>query len=210
MRVCMFILAAWLFAGRAGAQEVPSLVERSNMSGVEMESDTLGVALKVPVTTGMEPAPFSMYSLTPYDYGYATWELHEGFNASVGLNVTFSPGCGTPSGVGFGQDVAFMYAVPLTNRLSVAGGIYASNFNWGSVSYRNVGFAGVVSFKVNEYVSLYAYGNKSFMPERSQSYYPLPNFSPDRLGGMVNFKLGTSGALSIGVEGVRCPNGYCW
>ena len=45
------------------------------------------------------------------------------------------------------------------------------------------------------------------MPDRSFPYYPLPNFAPDRLGGMVNFKLGESSSISIGVEGRRYPNG---
>ena len=72
-----------------------------------------------------------MYGLSPLDYGYASWELHQGFNASIGLHVTFSPSKYAPSGAGFGQDAAFMYALPLTKRFSVAGGVYASNMNWG-------------------------------------------------------------------------------
>ena len=38
----------------------------------------------------------------------------------------------------------------------------------------------------------------------------MPDFAPDRLGGMVNFKLGESASVSFGVEGVRCRNGYYW
>ena len=118
-------------------------------------------------------------------------------------NCTFSPSRYAPSGVGFGQDAAFLYAKPLTKRFSVAGGVYASNMNWGFLDYRDVGIAGIAAFKVNERVSLYAYGNKSFMPKRSPLYYPLPNFCPDRIGGMINFKLSESSSISFGVEGIR-------
>ena len=141
----------------------------------------------------------------PWDYGLygPAWRLHEGFNAQFALSLTAAFGRGAPSGVGFGQDAAFLYAKPLTKRFSVAGGVYASNMNWGFLDYRDVGIAGIAAFKVNERVSLYAYGNKSFMPKRSPLYYPLPNFCPDRIGGMINFKLSESSSISFGVEGIR-------
>ena len=31
-------------------------------------------------------------------------------------------------------------------------------------------------------------------------YYPTIDFNPDRLGGLVNFKLGESSSISVGVE----------
>ena len=165
-------------------------------------TDSLSVPLPSPVPqSGLLYSPFSMYGITRFSY--ATWELHEGFNASLGMNITFSPSRYAPSGVGFGQDAAFLYAVPLTKRFSVAGGIYASNLDWGFIDYRNVGVAAIAAFKVNERISLYAYGNKSLMPKRSPLYYPLPHFAPDRFGGMVNFKLGESSSISFGVEGIR-------
>ena len=149
-----------------------------------------------------------MYGITPFDYSYATWVLHEGFNASIGMNLTFSPSKHAPSGVGFGQDAAFMYAVPLNKRLSVAGGVYASNLSWGFLTYRNVGIAGVAAYKVNDRISLYAYGNKSLAVRHPYYTYPLPDYCPDRIGGMVNFKLNESSSISIGMEGRK--NDYLW
>lgn len=202
-----------LFAGKIPAQDLvmPSGVPDGQSDSLRSETvsghDSLSVPLVAPVPhLGM--TPFSMYGMSPY--GYMDWGLHKGFNASLGMSVTFSPGQWAPSGVGFGQNAAFMYAVPITDRLSVAAGIYASHFDWGFVNYKNVGFAGVAAFKVNDRISVYAYGNKSFMPKRSLSYYPLPNFAPDRVGGMVNFKLGESSSISFGVEGIRYPDGCYW
>ncbi|MBW9200511.1 hypothetical protein EVD32_11660 [Bacteroidales bacterium SW299] len=210
MRTFLLMVVISSFAVCLNAQESVTRVKADSLPARErLESDTLSVPLKAPVLSA-GTVPFSMYGITPFDYAYTAWELHKGFNASVGLNVTFSPSRYAPSGAGFGQNAAFMYAVPVTDRLSVAAGIYANNFNWGFIDYRNVGFAAVAAFKVNERVSLYAYGNKSFMPKRSALYYPLPDFAPDRLGGMVNFKLGESSSISFGVEGVRYPNGYYW
>ena len=73
-----------------------------------------------------------------------------------------------------------------------------------------VGITGIAAFKVNERISLYAYGNKSLMPKRSPYYYPMPNFAPDRIGGMINFKFNESSSISIGVEGIKYPQGAYW
>lgn len=174
-----------------------------------MASDTaLSVPLVSPVPQVGYIPPFGMYGITPFDYSYATWELHKGFNASIGFNLTFSPDRYAPSGVGFGQDAAFMYAIPINSRLSVAGGLYVSNMDWGFLNYRDIGIAGVAAYKLNDRISLYAYGNKSLTRQRPYYAYPLPNYCPDRIGGMINFKLGESSSISIGVEGRK--NDYPW
>ena len=173
-------------------------------------TDSLSTPLVAPIMqAGMYPS-FSMYGISPFSYSYANWELHKGFNASLGRHVTFSPSKYAPSGGGFGQDAAFMYAVPVNNRFSVAAGLYATNMDWGFINYKNVGIAGVAAFKLNDRITLYGYGNKSLMPQRSPLYYPLPNFSPDKLGGMINFKIGESSSISFGVEGIKGYGPYYW
>lgn len=173
-------------------------------------TDSLSTPLVAPIMqAGMYPS-FSMYGISPFSYSYANWELHKGFNASLGMHVTFSPSKYAPSGVGFGQDAAFMYAVPINNRFSVAAGLYATNMDWGFINYKNVGIAGVAAFKLNDRITLYGYGNKSLMPQRSPLYYPLPNFSPDKLGGMINFKISESSSISFGVEGIKGYGPYYW
>lgn len=178
--------------------------------GLITGKDSLSTPLVAPIMqAGMYPS-FSMYGISPFSYNYASWELHKGFNASLGMHVTFSPSKYAPSGVGFGQDAAFMYAVPINSRFSVAAGLYATNMNWGFINYKNIGIAGVAAFKLNDKITLYGYGNKSLMPQRSPLYYPLPNFSPDKLGGMINFKIGESLSISFGVEGIRGYGPYYW
>lgn len=173
-------------------------------------TDSLSTPLVAPIMqAGMYPS-FSMYGISPFSYSYANWELHKGFNASLGMHVTFSPSKYAPSGVGFGQDAAFMYAVPVNNRFSVAAGLYATNMDWGFINYKNVGITGVAAFKLNDRITLYGYGNKSLMSQRSPLYYPLPNFSPDKLGGMINFKIGESSSISFGVEGIKGYGPYYW
>lgn len=210
MKQLYLILFAMLLPLAATSQtENRQSIEASETSAPPVaEKDSLSLPLASPIPQTGYTAPFGMYGITPFDYGYATWQLHKGFNASIGLNLTYSPSRYAPSGVGFGQDAAFMYAVPVTDRLSVAGGLYASNMDWGFLRYRTIGVAGVAAYKLTDRISIYAYGNKSFTPKRPPYYYPLPNYAPDRIGGMINFKVGESSSFSIGIEGRK--NDYPW
>lgn len=186
----------------ASAQEtLPYVTSTEEPVIAPVEADSIGVAVEAPAIEVNMPAPFGMYGITPFSYSYATWELHPGFNASIGLSITFSPNKYAPSGVGFGQDFAFMYAMPVNDRFSVAAGLYATHLDWGVLNYRNVGFAAVAAYRLTDRISLYAYGNKSFIPHHTTGWYPLPGYTPDRFGGMVNFKIGESSSISIGVEG---------
>lgn len=194
--------------------ENDSVLYKSSKTDIETFSatntDSLSTPLVAPIMQpGMYPS-FSMYGISPFSYNYASWELHKGFNASLGMHVTFSPSKYAPSGAGFGQDAAFMYAVPVNSRFIVAAGLYATNMNWGFINYRNVGIAGVAAFRLNDKITLYGYGNKSLMPQRSPMYYPLPNFSPDKFGGMINFKIGEGSSISFGVEGIKGYGPYYW
>lgn len=166
-------------------------------------------SLPAPVTPASLASPFELYGITPVQYGYASWELHPGMNASFGMSLTFSPDQWMPSGAGFGQDVALLYATPLTRRLSVAGGVYASHLSWGWINYQNVGIAGIAAYRLTERVSLYAYGNKSLTPQHLSPFYcPLPQFNADRIGGMVNVKVGENASIGFGVEHIRYPAGH--
>ena len=208
----LFILIPVIGQAQAVSEKVKNdtITISTTPNAEEQLSDSLSTPLVAPITPEGMYSPFNMYGITPFSYSYAKWELHKGFNASLGMHVTFSPSKYAPSGVGFGQDAAFMYAVPLNSRFSVAAGLYASNMNWGFINYKNIGIAGVAAFKLNDRITLYGYGNKSLMPQRSPLYYPLPNFSPDKLGGMINFKLGESTSISVGVEGIKGYGPYYW
>lgn len=175
------------------------------------DSTEMKLIAPFPVTPTYSAAPFSMYGLSPFDYGYSTWELHKGFNASLGMSLSVGFGNWMPSGVGFGQDAAFMYAVPVNNRLSIAGGIYAHNMDWGFLSYKEVGISGVAAYRLTDRISIYAYGNKSLTPKKGVMYPAPAYFNSDRIGGMINFKLNESASISVGVEGRKGPAyGYWW
>ena len=48
-----------------------------------LKSDSAKFSIPSPVPQSSIYRPFGMYGLSPLDYGYASWELHQGFNASI-------------------------------------------------------------------------------------------------------------------------------
>lgn len=138
------------------------------------------------------------------DGSSASWWLHEGFNAQFSMSLSVGFGKGALKGVGFGQSAAFAYALPLTDRLSVAAGVYADNWDWGPLRLTEGGVAATVAYRLTDAVSVYAYGTKSFFPRHK---FPGGNAFPlflrpggDRIGAMLDFKLGHNASIQVSVE----------
>ena len=161
---------------------------------------------------------FGAYGMTPLSpWGTSAWggdwRLHEGFNAQFGMSLTVGLDSHSPSGVGFGEHAAFAYVHPLTDKSRVAGGVYASNFDWGPYRTTDAGFAAMLAWQLSQKVTLYAYGGKSFIPKGRQFTYTRfgsfgTPFSPawewdnpkDRFGVAAEFKIGKNAMIGVSVE----------
>lgn len=162
----------------------------------------------LPWNVPMGVGAYGMDGCDPYFGGtYAPdWRLHEGLNAQFSLSVSAGIGKHAPKGVGFGQSAAFAYLFPVTDRLSFAAGIYASNMDWGRWRQTDVGMAGILAYRVNENINVYAYGAKTFMPRQNPFHFrhdpfPLPWDQPrDRIGAAAEFKIGKNAMIGVSVE----------
>lgn len=151
---------------------------------------------------------YGLGGLTPWSTSFdgTAWRLHEGFNAQFGLSVSAGLGKHSPKGVGFGQTAAFAYVQPITPKLSVAAGLFATNYDWGAWRRTDVGFGAVVAYEVNDRINLYAYGSKSFIPKNNAYQFrrdPFPVFleqARDRIGAAAEFKLGNNAMIGVSVE----------
>ena len=92
--------------------------------------------LHLPLLNNYGQVPINMY---PYNFwgGYHSWNLHEGLNMNLGASVFGSWGGSRYLGTGFSQDISLMYAVPLSNRLSLAVGGYFNNTFFAHDTYRD-------------------------------------------------------------------------
>ena len=147
---------------------------------------------------GLQP-----FSCNPYDY---SWRLHEGFNAQMGMSLSVGMGKHAPKGVGFGQNAAFAYVLPVTPKLTLAAGVFASNMDWGTWRRTNVGIGAMAAYTVNDRINLYAYASKSFLPRGNDFRFrrdPFPLFleqQKDRIGAAAEFKIGQNAMIGISVE----------
>ena len=190
------------------AQEKVEEVAQQDLvtDGDGVVADSLSAPLPLPLNTPLFgiPAPGFDGCLPWYMGTYGTmWNLHEGFNAQLGMSLMAGLGKHAPSGVGFGQTANLAYAMPLGKGFSVAAGLYLQNMDWGAYSQRDVGLSAVLGYQINDIVSVYAYGTKSFMPNREPSVMASP-FYPDnfrdRIGAMAEFKIGENAKISVSVE----------
>ncbi len=195
MRRLYIIFALSLVGLAASAQERQTWhkslpVSLSADTASQQRADTAGRVALLPRL--YMPEPFYM----------SPWQLHEGFNAQLGMSVTAGFGKHSPRGVGFGSNAAFVYAYPLGSRLSVAGGVRMQTLDWGGWKMRNASVFGVAAYKVNENVNVYAFGEKSLTPDKRR-FRNYPDFAEDKWGGAVDFKLGDHVFVQFGVSQSR-------
>ena len=143
----------------------------------------------------------------PYYWGgWHAWDLHQGLNVSLGASVFGFFGKHAPSGTGFGQNISMMYAMPLSDRLSLAIGGYFSNLTWARSSYQNAGISAVLGYRFDEHWEAYLYAQKSLV----RGNYPLPLYDisdiGDRIGAAVRYNFSPSFWMQVSVEAVNYDN----
>ena len=134
--------------------------------------------------------------------GWNSWGLHEGLNVSLGASVFAQFGKGAHGGAGFAQSISAMYAMSLTNHLSVAIGGYFNNINWGNDNTRNAGLSAVLGYQFDKHWEAYLYAQKSLMT--SGNYMPRYMYDAadinDRIGAAVKYNFSPSFSVQLSVE----------
>ena len=132
--------------------------------------------------------------------GYHDWELHQGLNMSLGASVFAGFGKYAPKGAGFAQTVSGMYAVPFSDRLSLAAGVYLLNADWGGLNLRDTGLSGVLGYKFSERWEGYLYGQKSLMqPKIAWPIFGMQELG-DRIGASLKYNVSPSFSIQVSVE----------
>ena len=175
------------------------------MTGIGFQPEMTGLA------TTFRPTAYGIHGYAPYYDGALDtgWELHQGFNAQFSMGMTCGFGKNRIKGVGFGQTAAFAYVQPVTPKFSIAGGIYATNFDWGPWHTTDVGISGVLADQLTDRLSVYAFGSKSFIPKQNNlrthslsvpMYWMRPN---NRFGAAAEYKFSEHFKMGISVERVE-------
>lgn len=223
MKRLLFILSASVACVAAGAQEVNNDVYLPDSAAVVAEQPAGRIIGGGDASTGMyvydgyrgEPLeqadslhlPLmnrfgqSYINMYPYDwFGVFDWQLHKGLNVSLGASVFASFGDGPWTGAGFTQSIAAMYAVPLTDKLSLAVGGYLNSLYWSRDAYHDAGFNAVLGYKFNEHWEGYVFGQKSVV----NRFMPLPLYdmsrAGDRIGASVKYNFNPRFSIQVTVS----------
>ena len=198
-------------ATKAEAKELHTTANETLTTANEPQTSAIESAAKpmaLPALTeqGKMPSLSHPYGLGSWYHpmwgSFGSWNLHEGLNVSLGLSVfsTFGSG-GTWSGAGFGQNVAMLYAKPLTDRLSIAAGGYLSNATWAHDTFREAGLTAVLGYQFDEHWSGYLYGQKSLrrnqpMPCLLQDIHDMG----DKIGAAIRYSFSPSFSVQLNIE----------
>ena len=132
--------------------------------------------------------------------GYDRWDLHRGLNVSMGASVFSS--FDRHGSTGFAQNVALMYATPLTDKLSFSLGGYYSHFNYGRESFHDAGLNAVLGYQFDEHWEAYLYAQKSLTDRKR--FMPLPLWEltnqGDRIGAAVKYNFSPSFSIQVSME----------
>jgi hypothetical protein len=117
--------------------------------------------------------------------------------------------------VGFGQSISAMYAMPLSERASLAVGGYFNNLSWGRDNFREAGLSAVFGYQFDEHWEAYIYAQKSLTNNHQA---PLPLYSSmyslgglhngwgDRIGAAVRYNFNPSFSIEVSLEKQWLPN----
>ncbi len=136
------------------------------------------------------------------------WDLHEGLNVSLGASVFAEFGKHARRGAGFSQQIAMQYAVPLTDKLSLAVGGYFTNVNWQHDTMRDAGLSAVLGYRFNEKWEAYVYGQKSLVQTNNympRSLYEMEQLG-DKIGAAVRYNFSPSFSMQLGFEQTVYPD----
>ena len=227
------VISFMLFMGWSTAfSQTESNQLESNIDIIEPTPQLAGSATQAPSHISQFPrsiAPDSLhllplntyghvhpFSLSPYWFGrWDNWQLHSGLNVSLGASVSAQFGKHARSGVGFGQSISAMYAMPLSERASLAVGGYFNNLSWGRDNFREAGLSAVFGYQFDEHWEAYIYAQKSLTNNHQA---PLPLYSSmyslgglhngwgDRIGATVRYNFNPSFSIEVSLEKQWLPN----
>lgn len=152
-----------------------------------------------PLTHNGSMPPIGMYPL--HWGGWYAWELHKGLNVNMGASVFAQFGKNARHGAGFTQHLSAMYAMPLTDKLSIAVGGYLNNMYWAHDAYRDAGASAVLAYRFDEHWEAFLYGQKSIT---GSPFIPCPlddlGELRDRIGAAVKYNFSPNFSVQVSVE----------
>lgn len=217
----LFIAAFLLGVGRGWGQEEASPTAYEDTMPITSEyADSSLYRLNLPTSnTYGQVEHIGLYPM--YLGGLYNWDLHEGLNVSLGASVFTEFGKHARRGAGFSQNLSAIYAVPLTDKLSLSVGGYVFNTNWQNNSTRTAGLTASLGYRFDEHWEGFLFVQKNLYNNIPAwggyySYWPRGGFynypfdagymgATDRIGAGVRYNFNPSFYIEVSFEHDKMP-----
>lgn len=199
-------------------QITPAPIENGT-TDIEAQPDTSTIrSIQLP-RYATRPYMFTLWSPTsPFGWG-TPWDIHEGFNAQIGLGVMVGFGKNNPfRGASLYQDLSLLYAKPIDNHWTLALGGTLSHFMlYGKSTFAGNIFA-LANYKIDDHWSASIYASYNHMPQGTAFLYGIhtpetmyfnENFA--RIGGEVTYRFNNNISVSVGLStGIQTDTPRPW
>ncbi len=200
---------AWGQSEVAPAVAVPATgVDAMELAPVSYEATGVPLPDSVPLRL-RAPLAFDAPVAFPSQCGW--WDVHKGFNASVGAGVMCDFGKGNPyRGAAFFTSLEGLYALPVNDRLTVAAGMgYTRYTGWGQ-SQGALDLFGLASYRISARLEATVFVSHNFGPLGGGAhnalrtpYIPGISNACTTVGAEFGIKLNDVVRVGVGVSVVR-------
>lgn len=159
-----------------------------------LEADSFALEMPKPY------APSMWLSTVPlWRSGFCSWRLHKGLNVSLNASVFASFGKKPFRGAGFAESVDAMYALPLSDRLSLALGGYIGSVHFRGDTFHDAGLTAVLGYKFSERLEGSVFAEKSLMDKRMPMPLCYDNNVGERIGAALEYHFTPSFSVNVSV-----------
>lgn len=169
----------------------------------------------IPRFAMQRPSLFTFWAPTsPFGWG-TTWDVHEGFNAQIGMGVIVGFGKNNPfKGASFYTDLSLIYAKPVSEHWTLALGGTLSRFKFFNDNVFTGSVFALGNYRFNEHWSASVYASYNHMPECARMYdFTTFNENCARIGGEVTYRFNEKFSMSLGLSHeipIGDPNNRPW
>ena len=169
-------------------------------------ADSLAIYQQDWRSSKLSALPRFRYDTNPYGNDWSSGgvitRVGKGFLTGSGSRTTYL-------GMGNMASASVAYTMPMGDRLQVTAGITGSKYHFDRSAWNDYGLFGNASFKINERLSLNAFG-QYYMNQQYHSVAAMPFLGSSTYGGTLGWKASDNFSLDVGARRIYDPYTGRW
>lgn len=185
---------------------LPTAADLKLESGLSKLSDSLAIYQQDWNNSRLTALPSFRYDTSPYSRDWSTGgvitRVGSGYLTGSGSHTTY-PGMGNMA------TASIAYTVPLGERLQLTAGVAGSKYHFDRTAWNDYGVFGNASFKLNDKLSLNAFG-QHYVNQQYHSMAAMPFLSSSSYGETLGWRASDNFSLDVGARRIYDPYTGQW